>query len=242
MVDVTEDTFETEIVARSHEVPVIVDLWAEWCGPCKALTPILEQVIDETNGQVVLAKVDIDANPRLAQTFNVQSIPAVFAIREGKIAGSFVGAQGEAAVRSFIESVLPSADEQLVADLMEAGDEVALQQALTAVPGHPAATMALAQLYVDEGRGEEALAVLAKIPETPETRHIAALARVGVDGEAVATDDGPLAHVEATLQELLPKVKADEEARQQYLDLLELMGPEDPRTADYRKQLSRQLF
>ena len=155
MVDVTEDTFETEIVARSHEVPVIVDLWAEWCGPCKALTPILEQVIDETNGQVVLAKVDIDANPRLAQTFNVQSIPAVFAIRDGKIAGQFVGAQPESAVRDFIESILPSADEQLVADLIEVGDEVALQQALTAVPGHPAATVALAELYVAEGRGDQ---------------------------------------------------------------------------------------
>jgi putative thioredoxin len=242
MVDVTEATFQDEIVARSHEVPVIVDLWAEWCGPCKALTPILEQVIDEHDGQVVLAKVDIDANPRLAESFNVQSIPAVFAIRDGKIAGSFVGAQPESAVRTFVESVLPSADEQLVADLMEVGDEVALQQALTAVPGHPAATVALAELYVAEGRGEEALAALAKIPETAETRRVAALARMGVEGEAVAGDDGPLADVDATLQALLPQVKADDEARQQYLDLLELMGPDDPRTADYRKQLSRQLF
>jgi putative thioredoxin len=242
MVDVTEATFEAEIVARSHEVPVIVDLWADWCGPCKALTPILEQVIDETNGQVVLAKVDIDANPRLAESFNVQSIPAVFAIRDGKIANQFVGAQPEAAVRSFIESVLPSADEQLVADLIEVGDEVALQQALTAVPGHPVATVALAELYVAEGRGDEALATLAKIPETAETRRVAALARVGAEPDAIDAVDGPLADVEATLDALLPQVKADDEARQQYLDLLELMGPDDPRTADYRKQLSRQLF
>jgi putative thioredoxin len=241
MVDVTEATFQEDIVARSHEVPVIVDLWADWCGPCKALTPILEKVIGEHEGEVELAKVDIDANPRLAETFNVQSIPAVFAIREGKIANQFVGALPEAAVRDFIESVLPSADEQLVADLMEVGDEVALQQALTAVPGHPAATLALAELYAAEGRGDEALAVLAKVPETAETRRVAALARVGAEGEAASGDD-PLADVEATLQALLPQVKADDDARQQYLDLLELMGPDDPRTADYRKQLSRQLF
>lgn len=241
MVDVTEATFEAEIVARSHEVPVIVDLWADWCGPCKALTPILEQVIDETDGQVVLAKVDIDANPRLAESFNVQSIPAVFAIRDGKIAGSFIGAQPEAAVRDFIASVLPSADEQLVADLMDVGDEVALQQALTAVPGHPAATVALAELYVAEGRSDDALATLAKIPETAETRRVAALARTGTD-PAAADGEGPLADVEATLDGLLPQVKADDDARQQFLDLLELMGPDDPRTADYRKRLSRQMF
>ncbi|MGN6692997.1 MAG: tetratricopeptide repeat protein [Aquihabitans sp.] len=243
MVDVTDATFETEIVAKSHEVPVVVDLWADWCGPCKTLGPILEDVIDETGGQVVLAKVDVDANPMLSQSFNVQSIPAVFAIKEGKIAGQFVGAQPEHVVRQFVESLLPSADEQLVADLMEAGDEVALQQALVAVPGHPAATVALAELYVAEGRGEEALATLAKIPETAETRRVAAMARVGADASAAAEgDDGPLADVEATLDALLPKVKADEDARQQFLDLLELMGPDDPRTSDYRKQLSRQLF
>jgi putative thioredoxin len=242
MVDVTEATFEAEIVARSHEVPVVVDLWADWCGPCKALAPILEKVIGETDGQVALAKVDVDANPRLAESFGVQGIPAVFAIKDGKIAGQFTGAQPEHVVRQFVESILPSADEQLVADLMEAGDEVALQQALAAVPGHPAATVALAELYVAEGRGEEALAALAKIPETAETRRVAALARVGADTEGDADAEGPLAHVEATLDSLLPQVKADDEARQQFLDLLELMGPDDPRTAEYRKALSRQLF
>ena len=117
MVDVTEATFETEIVAKSHEVPVVVDLWADWCGPCKTLAPILEQVIDETDGQVALAKVDVDANSRLAESFNVQGIPAVFAIKDGKIAGQFTGAQPEHVVRQFVESLLPSADEQLVADL-----------------------------------------------------------------------------------------------------------------------------
>lgn len=242
MVDVTEATFEAEIVAKSHEVPVVVDLWADWCGPCKALTPILEQVIDDTDGQVVLAKVDVDANPRLAESFNVQGIPAVFGIKDGKIAGQFTGAQPEHVVRQFVESLLPSADEQLVADLMDAGDEVALLQALDAVPGHPAATVALAELYVAEARTDEALAALAKIPESAETRRVAALARVGTADGAGAVVDGPLADVEATLEGLLPQVKADDDARQQFLDLLELMGPDDPRTAEWRKRLSRELF
>jgi putative thioredoxin len=242
MVDVTEATFEAEIVAKSHDVPVVVDLWADWCGPCKALTPILERVIDETDGQVVLAKVDVDANPRLAESFQVQGIPAVFAIRDGKIVGQFTGAQPEAQVRDFIASLLPSANEQLVADLMEVGDEVALQQALEAVPGHPGATVQLAELYVAEGRTEDALATLGKIPETAETRRVAALARTGAAPDEAANGDGPLADVEATLEALLPQVKADDDARQQYLDLLELMGPDDPRTAEFRKRLSRQLF
>ena len=217
-------------------------LWAEWCGPCRTLGPILEKVVDATGGKVVLAKVDVDSNPRLAQSFEVQGIPAVFAIVEGKIVAKFTGAVPESMVRDFVDSLLPSSNEQLVADLMEVGDEVALQQALEAMPGHPEATIKLAELYVTEGRADDALATLAKIPESAETRRVAALARVGAAPDAIDDADGPLADVEATLDALLPQVKADEEARQQFLDLLELMGPDDPRTAEYRKALTRQLF
>lgn len=242
MTDVSEATFEQDVLAKSDEVPVVVDLWAEWCGPCKTLGPILEKVIDETGGQVVLAKVDVDANPRLADAFQVQGIPAVHAVHKRQVVASFVGAQPEAQVRQFIEQLLPSANEQLVADLMDVGDEVALRQALTAMPGHPAATVALAELLVGEGRTDEALAELAKIPETAETRRVAALARThGTPGHE-DDPDGPLAGVEAKLDDLLGRVKDDDEARQEFLDLLELMGPDDPRTAEYRKALSRQLF
>jgi putative thioredoxin len=242
MADVSEATFEQDVLERSEQVPVVVDLWAEWCGPCKTLGPIIERVIDETGGQVELAKVDVDANPRLSQMFQVQSIPAVHAVYQRKVVASFVGAQPESAVRQFVESLLPSADEQLVADLVDVGDEVALRQALTAVPGHPVATVALAELLVGEGRTEEALAELAKVPETPETRRVAAMARTNASPDAVAAEDGPLAGVEAKLDDLLERVKGDDDARQEFLDLLELMGPDDPRTADYRKALSRQLF
>jgi putative thioredoxin len=242
MVDVSDATFETEILERSEQVPVVVDLWAEWCGPCRTLGPIIEQVVAETNGDVVLAKVDVDANPGLSQMFQVQGIPAVHAVYQRKVVASFVGAQPEAKVRQFVAQLLPSAEEKALAALIAAGDEASLRQALELAPGDEQATLALAELLVHAGRGDDALELLAKIPETPEARHLAALARTGADADPVAADDGPLAGVEAKLDELLTRVKGDDDARQEFLDLLEVMGPADPRTAEYRKALSRQLF
>src|SRR3569832_1653998 len=101
-VDVTDATFPTEVIERSKTVPVVVDLWAEWCGPCKTLGPILEKVIAETDGAEELAKVDVDANPQVASAFRVLSIPAVYAMQDGKVVVGFVGAQPEAAVREFV--------------------------------------------------------------------------------------------------------------------------------------------
>ncbi len=242
MVDVTEATFQTEVMDRSEEVPVVVDLWAEWCGPCKTLGPIIEQVIDETNGEVVLAKVDVDANPALAQAFQVQGIPAVHALRNGTVVASFQGAQPEAAVRQFVDGLRPSAADREIAGLLEAGDEASLRKVIELVPDHAAAIVALAELEVGAGRTDEALALLAKVPESAETRRVAALARTGAPAETVAAADGPLADVEAKLDDLLTRVKTDEDARQEFVDLLELMGPGDPRTAGYRRALSRQLF
>src|SRR3954465_6090368 len=111
-IDVTDTTFESEVVARSQTVLVIGDLWAPWCGPCLSLGPIIEKVVDETNGQAVLAKVNIHENPQAAAAFRVQSSPAVFALRNGQIVSNFMGAQGEDAVRKFVAAVLPSETEQ----------------------------------------------------------------------------------------------------------------------------------
>src|SRR5665213_298062 len=126
--DVTDATFATAVIERSKSVPVVVDLWAEWCGPCKTLGPLLEKVIDETGGAVELAKVDIDTNPEIAQAFQVQSIPAVFALKDGQIVDTFVGALPEAALREFVERLAPGAS--LVDQLVEAGDEASLREAL----------------------------------------------------------------------------------------------------------------
>src|SRR5688500_11175937 len=99
MSDVTDATFERDVVQRSSEVPVVVDLWAEWCGPCKTLGPILEKVIGDTGGKVELAKVDVDANPQVSAAFQVQSIPAVYAMKDGKVVDGFVGEIGRASCR-----------------------------------------------------------------------------------------------------------------------------------------------
>jgi putative thioredoxin len=235
-IDVTDATFPAEVVERSKQVPVVVDLWADWCGPCKTLGPILEQVIDETGGKVVLAKVDIEANRQTAAAFQVQSIPAVYALKDGKVIDGFIGAQPEANVRQFVAGLLPSEEEDQVATLVAAGDEASLRQALAMEPGHEGAVVALAELLVRRGAEEdkaEALALLERIPESVETRRVAALARIGVDTRDDVTDE---------LDGLLARVKDDDAARQRFVDLLEVMGPDDPRTASYRKQLTARLF
>lgn len=241
MVDVTDATFDTEVLQRSDTTPVVVDLWAPWCGPCRTLTPILETVIADTGGEVVLAKVNTDENPRVSEMFQVQGIPAVYGIRERKVVANFMGAKPEAFVRQFVAALLPSEDERRVADLVAKGDEQSLMEALSLAPADPDVIVPLAELFVGSGRQSQALALLAKIPETAESRRVAALARTSADGEAVE-GAGPLEGVEAKLDDLLTRVKGDDDARQEYLDLLELMGPDDPRTAQYRQALSRQLF
>ncbi len=235
-IDVTDATFPIEVVERSKQVPVVVDLWADWCGPCKQLGPILEKVIDETGGKVVLAKVDVDANRQVASAFQAQSIPAVYALKDGKVIDGFIGAQPEANVRQFVEGLLPTEEEDALAGLLAAGDEVSLRQVLDVEPGHEQAVVQLAELLVAKGDDDakaEALSLLERIPESAETRRVAALARIGADTRDDVTDE---------LDGLLDRVKDDDDARQRFIDLLEVMGPDDPRTASYRKQLTARLF
>jgi putative thioredoxin len=233
-IDVTDATFQVEVLDKSSEVPVVVDLWAEWCGPCKTLGPMIEKVVDETNGKVVLAKINVDENPGLNQAFQVQSIPAVFALKDGAVVDSFIGAVPEPTIRQFVDSLVPSAAQDAVAELINAGDEASLRLALSTDPANEDAIVKLAELLIADGLTDEALALLGRIPESERTRHVAALARVG---DTPRDDD-----YEEQLTALLAQVKNDDEARQKFVDLLELMGPDDPRTGDYRRQLTAQLY
>ena len=232
-IDVTDENFQTEVLDKSSEVPVVVDLWAPWCGPCKTLGPIIEKVIDDTGGKVVLAKVNVDENPGLSQAFKVQSIPAVYAVKDGAVVDGFMGSYPEHAVQEFVDSLLPSEEERAVAELIEAGDEGSLRIALSMEPANEDVIVALADLLVRDGNNDEALGLLARIPESDRTRHVAALARVG---------EAPQDDYDQQLAALLDQVKTDDDARQKFIDLLELMGPDDPRTGEYRRQLTARLY
>lgn len=234
MVDVTDATFMQDVIERSKEVPVVVDLWAPWCGPCRTLGPVLDDVVEATDGSVVLAKVNVDENPEVSQAFRVQGIPAVFGLRNGKVIDSFVGAQGRDAVQAFVDGLLPTAEEGEVARLLALGDIPSLRLALELDPANEEVTLALASAFVDDDRADEALELLARIPESTTSRQIAARARTGGVTEV---DD-----VDARLDDLLDRAADDAAARQELIDLLEVLGPDDPRTPRYRKALTARLF
>jgi putative thioredoxin len=236
MTDVTDATFERDVLELSNQVPVVVDLWAPWCGPCRTLGPIIEKVVDATEGRVELVKVNVDENPRVAATFQVQSIPAVYGLKDGKVVDGFIGALPEKGVAEFVARLAPAETD---ADrLVAAGDEASLRKALEDDPDHEGAVVALAELLTERGDADEALQLLARIPETAETRRVAAIARLG-DEAAAAGSNG---EVETKLDGLLERVKDDDAARQEFVDLLEVLGPDDPRTFRYRKALTAKLY
>jgi len=233
VLDVTDATFKEEVIDRSHQVPVVVDLWAAWCGPCRTLGPIIEKVVGETNGAVALAKVDVDANPEISQAFRVQSIPAVFAIHEGQVVDTFVGALPEHAVREFVEKLAPGASQ--VDQLVSAGDEASLREALTSDPQNEEAAVALADLLRQSDRLDEAESVL-----TPFANQVAAktvLARVQLQREGVNLSGD----LDLTLEHLLAQ-SSDETARASLLTMLDALGPEDPRYVSFRRRLASRLY
>ena len=215
-------------------VAVVVDLWAEWCGPCKTLGPILQKVIDETGGAVELAKVDVDANPEISQAFNVQSIPAVFALREGKIVDSFVGALPESAVRQFIEKLAPGASK--VDQLVDAGDEASLRSALELDAGNAVAAVALADLWRQSDRLDDAEAVLAPFANVLEAKTV--LARIALQRSGVSLDGD----IDLTLEHLLEQTSTNETAKDHLLEILDALGPGDPRYVSFRRRLASRLY
>ncbi len=198
--DVGDADFEREVLERSDELPVVVDFWAPWCGPCRTLGPILERLAEEHAGGFVLARVNVDEAPGLAQAFQVRSIPAVKAIRGRALAGAFEGAQPESVVRRFVESILPSeadrkaaAGDERAAAGDPAGAEAAWQEALALDPRQARALLGLGRLRGEAGDAEGALALLERIgPGTrwsEEADRIAAVLRTRVGGEGGDEDE-----------------------------------------------------
>jgi thioredoxin len=272
VIDVTEETFNTEVAARSRTTPVIIDLWADWCGPCKQLSPVLEKLANEAAGEWVLAKVDVDANPRLAQLFQAQSIPMVVAIIGGQPVDAFLGAMPEAQVRQWLTQVLAVADQLGVrsgaAEGTAASNGDDLDDADTMPPAY-----AEAQRAIENDDMDTAAAVLEKaLAETPADPALkSALSRVNlarrvnsydesaarrdaaahpgdVDAQVKVADielaDG---QAEEAFQRLLGAIKrttGDErnKARLALLDLFEIFPPDDPYVKKARSQLTALLF
>jgi putative thioredoxin len=179
VIEVGEGDFEEKVLRASHDVPVVVDFWAAWCQPCLILSPMLERLAEEHDGQFVLAKVDVDQNPRLSELFRIQSIPAVKAFRQGQVVEEFVGVQPEEVLRQFVDEILPSPADELAdraeqaresGDLVEA--EALYREALAQDPTHPPAKLGLAGLLAMRGEDEEARGLLAQLPSTDGVRQL----------------------------------------------------------------------
>jgi putative thioredoxin len=243
VIDVTEADFEREVIERSTALPIVVDFWAQWCGPCRQLGPLLEQAAREREGKVVLAKLDTDANPNLAQVFRIRGIPAVKAFSDRRVVDEFVGAQGREAVERFFDGLLPSEADVLVAG----GEEDGLRRALELEPNRPDAAVGLAQLLIARGAADEALAVLAGVSGSFQADGLAARLRLEKDDQLsdafAALDRGEL---EQALEQLLGALpSADglrEDIRRVVIGVLDTLGPENPLARDTRRRLAAVLF
>jgi len=207
--DVATRTFDTDVIEASRERPVVVDFWAPWCGPCRALGPLLERMAGAAEGAWTLVKINVDNNQELGVRYGVQGIPAVKGFRDGRLVAEFVGAQPEPMVRRFLDRLLPSpADEaaamgdRLASDGDTVAAEAAYRQALELRSDHPRATLGLGRLLEAVGRADEALELLATLPpKTQEGREAGPLlARLRLQGDAGADASAALAEAEATLR------------------------------------------
>jgi putative thioredoxin len=244
--DVTEATFQTAVIERSRELPVVVDFWAEWCGPCRQLTPLLERAVAARAGKIELAKVDVDANPRLGSAFRVQGIPAVKAFRDGAVAAEFVGAQPPQAVDKFLDSLLPSEADGLV----QQGDEASLRKALELEPRRADAIVPLARILHGRGEADEALELLGRLGGSFAADGLAA--RIALEqkagqpdlGEAfTALDRGDQQKALDLMLEALPSADgAKDDIRRVIVGILDELGVEHPLSRDYRRRLAAALY
>lgn len=271
ILNVNEADFEYEVIAHSEHVPVIVDFWAEWCGPCKVLGPTLERITEEASGRFRLAKVDIDANPNLAMRFDIRSIPSVIAFRHGQVVGEFAGAQPEPQIRDFLSEVAPDHNDLALekgAYLLDQGSweaaEESFQQVVTKQPSHPAARLGLAKSAIAQGKPDMAIPLLENFPPSKEygsAEKLIPLARAleQMDPLEPDLDDILMAsyrrsleltrrgNIPAAMDGLIDILRKDKnfrngEVKKVLIGLLELLGDENELSRQYRQEMASVLF
>ncbi|OGO12449.1 MAG: hypothetical protein A2Y53_05965 [Chloroflexi bacterium RBG_16_47_49] len=268
---VTESDFEYEVIAYSNQTPVIVDFWAEWCRPCKTLTPILEKIAEDAGGIFRLAKVNVDENPNLALRFSVRSIPNVKAFRDGQIISEFLGLQPEPRVREFIRNLAPSQIDLLLEkgqsqleSLQWRDSTDTFLQFLNKSPNHPAGLLGLLKSYLMQGNFSEVKKLIEEFPPSPEYAHMEVIrpfnvALVRGKSEQNLQDD-PLeasyhnalnlamrGNLPAAMDGMIDILRQDkhyhdDEVRKSLLALFEVLGTNHPLTQQYRKELAFVLF
>ena len=242
--DVQETNFDSAVIERSKQVPVVVDFWAGWCGPCLRLGPVLEKAVEARKGKLELAKVDVDANPRLANAFRVQGIPAGKAFRDGQVVDEFTGAEPPAAVDKFLDGLLPSEADELV----ELGDETSLRRAVELEPSRADAALPLARLLHARGEDEQALELLERVPGSFAAdgfRARIALERDHPELEAAfrALDAGDEQQGLGLLLAALPSADGSrDDLRRVIVGVLDELGVEHPLARETRRKLAAALY
>jgi len=243
--DVTETNFQSAVIERSRELPVVVDFWAEWCAPCRQLGPLLERAVAARGGKVELVKVDVDSNQRLASEYRVQGIPAVKAFRHGQVVAEFVGAQPPPAVERFLDSLVPSEADTLV----ERGDEQSLRRAIELEPRRADAVVPLARMLHTQGKPDEALELLGRVAGSFAADGLGARIRLEQAQEPdlseafEALDQGDRERgLDLLLAALQTADGSRDEVRQVIVGVLEELGVEHPLARESRRRLAAVLY